>query len=56
MAGSGRPEALFAEGASRHQAETMLRAAHQTTIALWALPLRHEIELLTQRGRLRPEE
>ena len=34
----------------------MLRAAHQTTVALGAEPLRREIELLAQRGRLRLEE
>ena len=31
-------------------------AAHQTTVALGAAPLRREIELLAQRGRLRLEE
>jgi DNA-binding CsgD family transcriptional regulator/tetratricopeptide (TPR) repeat protein len=49
-------EALLAGGASRQQAETALRAAHQTTVALGAGPLRREIELLVQRGRLRLEE
>jgi DNA-binding CsgD family transcriptional regulator/tetratricopeptide (TPR) repeat protein len=49
-------EALLADGASRQQAETVLRAAHQTTVALGALPLRREIELLAQRGRLRLQE
>jgi DNA-binding CsgD family transcriptional regulator/tetratricopeptide (TPR) repeat protein len=45
-------EALLAGGASRQQAEIVLRAAHQTTVALGAGPLRREIELLAQRGRL----
>jgi DNA-binding CsgD family transcriptional regulator/tetratricopeptide (TPR) repeat protein len=49
-------EALLAGGASRQQAETVLRAAHQTTVALGAGPLRREIELLAQRGRLHLEE
>ena len=34
----------------------MLRAAHQTTVALGALPLQREVELLAQRGRLRLQE
>jgi DNA-binding CsgD family transcriptional regulator len=49
-------EALLAAGGSRQQAETALRAAHQTTVALGAGPLRREIELLAQRGRLRLKE
>jgi DNA-binding CsgD family transcriptional regulator/tetratricopeptide (TPR) repeat protein len=49
-------EALLAEGASRQQAETVLRAAHQTTVALGAGPLRRQVELLAQRGRLRLDE
>jgi DNA-binding CsgD family transcriptional regulator len=49
-------EALLAGGASRQQAETVLRAAHQTTVALGAGPLRREIELLAQCGRLRLQE
>jgi DNA-binding CsgD family transcriptional regulator/tetratricopeptide (TPR) repeat protein len=49
-------EALLAAGGSRQQAETALRAAHQTTVALGAAPLRREVELLAQRGRLRLEE
>jgi ATP/maltotriose-dependent transcriptional regulator MalT len=49
-------EALLADGAPRHQVETVLRAAHQTTVALGAEPLRREIELLAQRGRLHLEE
>jgi DNA-binding NarL/FixJ family response regulator len=34
----------------------VLRAAHQTTVTLGAKPLRREIELLAQRGRLRLQE
>jgi DNA-binding CsgD family transcriptional regulator/tetratricopeptide (TPR) repeat protein len=49
-------EALLAGGASRQQAEPVLRAAHQTTVTLGAGPLRREIELLAQRGRLHLEE
>jgi DNA-binding CsgD family transcriptional regulator len=45
-------EALLADGASRQQSEPVLRAAHQTTMALGALPLRRELELLAQRGRI----
>jgi DNA-binding NarL/FixJ family response regulator len=41
---------------SRQQAETVLRAAHQTTVTLGAGPLRREIESLAQRGRLSLEE
>jgi DNA-binding CsgD family transcriptional regulator len=47
---------LLADGTPRQQAETVLRAAHQTTAALGAEPLRREIELLAQRGRLHLEE
>jgi DNA-binding CsgD family transcriptional regulator len=49
-------EALLAGDASRQRAETVLRAAHQTTVALGAEPLRREVELLAQRGRLQLEE
>jgi DNA-binding CsgD family transcriptional regulator len=49
-------EALLASGSSRPQAEQALREAHQTAISLGAGPLRREIELLAQRGRLRLEE
>jgi DNA-binding NarL/FixJ family response regulator len=49
-------EALLAGGASRRQAEAALRAAHKTRVALEAAPLRREIELLAQRGRLHLEE
>jgi DNA-binding CsgD family transcriptional regulator len=48
-------EALLAGAASRRQAETVLRAAHQTAVALGAAPLRREIEFLAQRGRLHLE-
>jgi hypothetical protein len=47
-------EALLAGGTPRQQAEAVLRSAHQTTIALGALPLRREIELLAQRGPASP--
>jgi DNA-binding CsgD family transcriptional regulator/tetratricopeptide (TPR) repeat protein len=47
---------LLAGGTPRQQAETVLEAAHQTTAALGAEPLRREIELLAQRGRLRLQE
>ena len=36
--------------------EPIIRAAHQTAVTLSAGPLRREIELLAQRGRLRLEE
>jgi DNA-binding CsgD family transcriptional regulator/tetratricopeptide (TPR) repeat protein len=49
-------EALLAGGPHHRQAETVLRRAHQTAVALGAVPLRREIELLAQRGRLRLEE
>ena len=45
-------EALLAGGAPRGQAEAALRPAHQTVVELGAMPLRREIELLAQRGRL----
>jgi DNA-binding CsgD family transcriptional regulator len=38
------------------QAESVLRPAHQTAVALGAAPLRREIELLAKRGRLRLEQ
>jgi DNA-binding CsgD family transcriptional regulator len=47
---------LLAGGTPRQQAQTVLEAAHQTTAALGAEPLRREIELLAQRGRLRLQE
>jgi DNA-binding CsgD family transcriptional regulator/tetratricopeptide (TPR) repeat protein len=49
-------EALLASGAPRRQVESALRPAHDTAVALSAAPLRREIELLAQRGRLRLEE
>src|SRR6266536_733521 len=49
-------EALLAARASRQQAEQALRSAHRTAVALGAGPLRREIELLAQRGRLRLDE
>jgi DNA-binding CsgD family transcriptional regulator/tetratricopeptide (TPR) repeat protein len=55
-AGYRHTEALLAGGGSRTQAEAALRAAHQTAVTLGAGPLRREIELLAQRGRLHLEE
>ena len=49
-------EALLADGSPRLQAEQVPRGAHHTSVMLGAGPLRHEIELLAQRGRLRLEE
>jgi DNA-binding CsgD family transcriptional regulator len=49
-------EALLASGPHHKQAEAVLRPAHQTAVALGAAPLRREIELLAQRGRLRLED
>src|SRR4029453_18016647 len=49
-------EALVAGGTPHQQAETVLWQAHQTAVELGAAPLRREIELLAQRGRLRLEE
>jgi DNA-binding CsgD family transcriptional regulator/tetratricopeptide (TPR) repeat protein len=49
-------EALLAGGAFHKQAETVLRAAHQTAVTLGAKPLRREIGLLAQRGRLHLQE
>jgi DNA-binding CsgD family transcriptional regulator/tetratricopeptide (TPR) repeat protein len=46
-------EALVAHSSSRRQAERALRSAYQTAVALGAGPLRREVELLAQRGRLR---
>jgi len=46
-------EALLAARAPRAQVATILGPAHQTAMALGAAPLRREIELLAQRGRLR---
>jgi DNA-binding NarL/FixJ family response regulator len=47
-----RHRCQLAGGASRGEAEAALRPAHQTVVALGAMPLRQEIELLAQRGRL----
>jgi DNA-binding CsgD family transcriptional regulator len=47
---------LVAGGTPRPQAETILRQANQTAVALGATPLRREIELLAERGRLRLQE
>ena len=49
-------EALLAARAPRAEVEPALRAAHRATVALGAGPLRHEIELLARRGRLRLED
>jgi len=48
-------EALLASRAPRAQAEEALRAAHAVAVRLGAAPLRHELELLAQRGRVRLE-
>jgi DNA-binding CsgD family transcriptional regulator/tetratricopeptide (TPR) repeat protein len=49
-------EALLAVGAPRQQAEAVLRPAPQTAVMLGAAPLRREVELLAQRGRLRLDD
>jgi ATP/maltotriose-dependent transcriptional regulator MalT len=49
-------EALLGVRAPRAQIQPVLRAAHQTTVALGAGPLRREIELLANRGRLHLQE
>jgi DNA-binding CsgD family transcriptional regulator/tetratricopeptide (TPR) repeat protein len=49
-------EALLGARAPRAQIQQVLQAAHETTVALGAEPLRREIELLAGRGRLRLEE
>ena len=49
-------EALLSTEPDHKQAETVLRPAHQTAVALGAAPLRREVELLAQRGRLRLED
>jgi DNA-binding CsgD family transcriptional regulator len=49
-------EALLKTRAPHAQIEPVIRAAHQTTVTLSAGPLRREIELLAQRGRLRLQE
>ena len=45
-------EALLASRATRAQAEETLRAAHAVAVRLGAVPLRRELELLAQRGRI----
>jgi DNA-binding CsgD family transcriptional regulator/tetratricopeptide (TPR) repeat protein len=45
-------EALLAGREPRQQAQTVLRTAHQAAVTLGAAPLRREVELLAQRGRL----
>jgi DNA-binding CsgD family transcriptional regulator/tetratricopeptide (TPR) repeat protein len=49
-------EALLASRPHHKQAETVLRPAHQTAVALGAAPLQRQIELLARRGRLRLED
>jgi class 3 adenylate cyclase/DNA-binding CsgD family transcriptional regulator/tetratricopeptide (TPR) repeat protein len=49
-------EALLAARAPRAQIQPVLQAAHRTTVALGAGPLRREIELLAGRGRLRLQQ
>ena len=49
-------EALLAERGSRLQAEQVLRSAYRTAVTLGAEPLRREVELLGQRGRLDLQE
>jgi len=46
-------EALLASGAPKAKGEATLRAAHAAAVRLRAAPLRHELELLAQRGRVR---
>jgi DNA-binding CsgD family transcriptional regulator len=55
-AGFRQAEALLAGSVSRQKAEQVLRRAHQTVVTLGAGPLRREIELLAQRGRLQLKE
>ena len=49
-------EALLGARAPRAQIQPVLRAAHQATVTLGAVPLGREIELLANRGRLRLDE
>jgi DNA-binding CsgD family transcriptional regulator len=53
---SRQAEALLGVRAPRAQIQPVLRTAHQTTVALGAWPLRREIELLANRGRLHLQE
>jgi len=48
-------EALLATRAPRAQVERTLRAAHAVAVRLGAAPLRRELELLAQRGRIQLE-
>jgi DNA-binding CsgD family transcriptional regulator/tetratricopeptide (TPR) repeat protein len=48
-------EALLASGASRAKVGEPLRAGHAVAVRLGAGPLRRELELLAQRGRVRLE-
>jgi DNA-binding NarL/FixJ family response regulator len=48
-------EALLATKAPRAKAEEALRAGHAVAVRLGAGPLRRELELLAQRGRIRLE-
>jgi DNA-binding CsgD family transcriptional regulator/tetratricopeptide (TPR) repeat protein len=48
-------EALLASRAPRARVEEPLRAAHAVAVRLGAAPLRRELELLAQRGRVRLE-
>jgi DNA-binding CsgD family transcriptional regulator/tetratricopeptide (TPR) repeat protein len=45
-------EALLASRAPRGRTEEVLRAAHEVAVRLGAVPLRRELELLAQRGRV----
>jgi ATP/maltotriose-dependent transcriptional regulator MalT len=49
-------EALLVVRAPLSRIEPVIRAAHETAVALGVTPLRREIELLAQRGRLRLNE
>jgi DNA-binding NarL/FixJ family response regulator len=53
---SGRPKHSCTAGHTTSRPRPTLRPAHQTAVALGAAPLRREIELLAQRGRLQLAE
>jgi DNA-binding CsgD family transcriptional regulator len=55
-AGFREAEALLVLRTPLARIEPVIRAAHETAAALGARPLRREIELLAQRGRLRLHE
>jgi DNA-binding NarL/FixJ family response regulator len=55
-AGFRQAEALLATRARRLQVQQVLGPAYQTAVTLGAAPLRREIELLAERGRLRLAE